>query len=488
MNEDTPSSAFVCELLDVLEQRFGHDLSTRQLARTLAGAGFLALDAHPDRLSDYLTLLRTLPLDAPLVQSLVQPAMNNESYFFRDAPTMTSLREQILPPLLEAAQATRVFRVWSAGCSNGEELYTLSILLHELVPDLDSWTLALVGTDIDGRALAQARAAQYGEWSLRSTTPEQRQRYFHYDPERKRYTLHARYRRATSFGLFNLVDASAAVPAPGCFDLVLCRNVAIYFTPPARALLDRKLQSALATHGQWIAGPSDPLPTCGLAVRVLPGMMAFGRPLPGGKSSERPRSFARDFVAGASLPPLPGSPPYAPRVGQHTASGVTKRVAASMGQSPQSLRVASVRPSTRAPAEAGSDGKQALLERLALARAHADRNELQAAHEIIDDVLNDEPTIVAAYLLRADLFEADDNDRSALEALRCAIYLDAHQLEAHFRIGLALERLGDVRGAIVALRNAAALGSSPDDTGASGLAQLAAMRMTLLLTENLDGR
>ncbi|HMI93643.1 MAG TPA: CheR family methyltransferase [Polyangiales bacterium] len=274
---DCTASAFVSQLLDVLEQRFGHDLSTRQLARTLAGAGFLACDAHPERLADYLTLLRTLPLEAPLVQSLVQPAVDNDSYFFRDAPAMTSLREQILPSLLEAARATRVFRVWSAGCSNGEELYTLSILLHELVPNLECWRLELVGTDIDGRALAQARAAQYDERSLRATTPEQRARYFHYDPDVERYILQARYRRGTSFGLFNLVDASAPLPAPGRFDLVLCRNVSIGLTSAARALLDRKLQSALALHGQWIAGPSDPLPSCGLDVRVLPGMMAFRR-------------------------------------------------------------------------------------------------------------------------------------------------------------------------------------------------------------------
>jgi chemotaxis protein methyltransferase CheR len=478
MSEVASSSAFVCELLDVLEKRFGHDLSTRQLARTLAGAGFLACDAHPERLDDYLTLLRTLPLDSPLVQSLVQPAMNNESYFFRDAPTMTSLREQILPPLLEAASATRVFRAWSAGCSNGEELYTLSILLHELVPDLDSWTLAMVGTDIDGRALAQARAAEYGEWSLRSTTPEQRQRYFRYDSATKRYTLHARHRRGISFGLFNLVDAGASPPGPGCFDLVLCRNVSIYFTPPARALLDRKLQSALAANGCWVAGPSDPLPSCDLDVHVLPGMMAFRRPLPGARRSDQ----TRNWQLGLDAPTTPALAPARASLPSAAQSAQPRRLS-----SVRSSVRPSVRPSTR-PDDAAADAKRALDDRLALARALADRNDLQAAHEILDDVLDDDATIVAAYLLRADLFEAAGNSGGALEALRCAIYLDAHLLEAHFRIGLALERLGDVPGAIVALRNAAALGSAPGDAAANGLAQLAAMRMTLLLTELSHGR
>jgi Tfp pilus assembly protein PilF len=126
----------------------------------------------------------------------------------------------------------------------------------------------------------------------------------------------------------------------------------------------------------------------------------------------------------------------------------------------------------------------ALARQLELAREHADRNQHEEAHELIDDTLAKDATIVEAYLLRADLYESEHDDRAALEALRCALYLDPELIEAHFRAGLLLERLGDRKGAILALRNAAALERSSIEGGANGLGRLAAMRLTLLLTED----
>src|SRR5689334_15151692 len=88
-------------------------------------------------LDDCLNLLSTLPLEAPLVQRLLERFTNKESYFFRDAITMDTLRTEVLPALIRASQETRTLRVWSAGCSTGEEIYSLNILLRELIPNYD---------------------------------------------------------------------------------------------------------------------------------------------------------------------------------------------------------------------------------------------------------------------------------------------------------------------------------------------------------------
>lgn len=468
----TVPSAFLAALLAVLESRFGHEVDSGKLAQTLAGAGFGG-DVPGQRLEAYLTLLRTLPLEAPLVQALVQPAMNNESYFFRDPASVATLREHVLPPLIAAASATRVLRIWSAGCSTGEELYTISILLHELIPDLDSWTIALVGTDVDDGALVHARTARYAVWSLRSTTQDQRARYFQHDRAGDRYLLRDRYRRHTSFSLHNLVDEGASAPAPGAFDLVLCRNVSIYLTPHARAAVDRKLSAALSAHGWWISGPSDPLPSCaGVASIVLPGLLAHRHAsatelravqLPVRKSPLPPPTIQ----ARRSSPPPPPPPPAAkpePRL-------LPLRAEAAAALPGSAQRRASI------PAPA-------LARQLEIAREHANRNQHDEAHELIDDALAQDAMLVEGYLLRADLYESEQDDRAALEALRCALYLDPELIEAHFRAGLLLERLGDRKGAILALRNAAALERSSIDGSASGLGQLAAMRLTLLLTED----
>jgi chemotaxis protein methyltransferase CheR len=443
------------ELRAIFEQRFGHALDDRQVARLLAG-----LDR--ERARDYGALLRTLPAQSSLVQAAVRELMNKESYFFRDATTVESLREKILPELIEAASSSRVFRVWSAGCSTGEELYTVSILLQELLPELSTWQIALVGTDIDESALAQARLGRYKEWSLRTATPEQRRRYFEHVPSLGHHQLRARYRRDASFSLHNLADRNAPLPGPGCFDLILCRNVTIYFSPAAQAVLSEKLVSALARDGRWIAGPSDPRPELPLGTRVLPGVIEYRREL-------------------AARPPQP----EASAVPEPWAEVPT----VVLGRAPEQRPAASPRPAPALePHKTGCTwpgvGPVATkqLDGLAEARTHADRGETENALCLLGELIAGQPLFADAYLLRAILLAPDD--LRAIEDLRRVIYLDPTCVEAHLRLGFGLERRGDRRGAIRAFRNAAALSSSMNATEASlELQRIAARRMTDLLAE-----
>ncbi|HKP59210.1 MAG TPA: CheR family methyltransferase [Polyangiales bacterium] len=435
-----PREAYAAELLQIFEQRFGHELTERQAALLLRASASVFDQGD-------LALFRTLPADSSLVQAVVREVMNKESYFFRDPPTVDSLRRDVLPRLIEAASTSRVLRVWSAGCSTGEELYTLSILLHELIPDLESWSVVLVGTDIDARALAHAKVGRYKDWSLRTTSPEQRSQYFDYKPHLERYQLRPRYARAASFALHNLIDAHAPVPAPGCFDLILCRNVSIYFSRAAREVLARKLSSALAHNGCWIAGPSDPRPEVELEMRVLPGLIEYRKPPTGVQAS---RAIT---VRPASLP--------SPRVR-----------AAAQRLPPPAPTVAPAREAKRAPAE----------QQLQHARALADRAEVEGALRIIDQLLRDDPLLADAYLLRALLVAPDD--RRAIEDLRRVIYLDPASLEAYIHLGFGLERIGDRRGAIAAFRNAAALHAPEHSAASEELRRVAARRMTQLLAED----
>ncbi len=453
---DLQGGVFDEELRAIFEQRFGHALGERQIARLLAGVG-------TDDVRGYGALLRTLPAHSPLVQAAVRELMIKESYFFRDASTVESLREHILPELIEAASASRVLRVWSAGCSTGEEIYTISILLHEMLPELHTWQVVLVGTDIDEGALAQAKLGRYKEWSLRATTSEQRARYFEAVSRLGLHQLRARYRRDAVFSLHNLADREAPAPAPGCFDLILCRNVSIYFSRAANAVLTEKLLGALASGGRWIAGPSDPRPEHALGMRVLPGLIEYRRePLVDAPSAPEPSrtatwSEAPTLVLERPLAPpvaAPAAPPAAPRAstpgGTWPGVGPTKTV--------------------------GPD-------RLALARAHADRNETESALRLLDELIADEPMLSEAYLLRALLLAP--GDPRAIADLRRVIYLDPGSVEAHLRLGFGLERAGDRRGAISAFRYAAALSDPTDHPSARAeMQRMAARRMTELLAED----
>jgi chemotaxis protein methyltransferase CheR len=394
-------------------------------------------------LDDCLNLLSTLPLEAPLVQRLLERFTNKESYFFRDATTMDTLRTEVLPALIRAAQDTRTLRVWSAGCSTGEEIYSLNILLCELIPNYDDWTIMLVGSDVDRTAVARARRGVYGAWSLRATSPEATASYFE-PAAQSRHAIRARYRKNVSFTVHNLADPSAAIPAPSRFDLILCRNVTIYFSVGARLHVARTFAKALTPQGVWLAGPSDPLPSAGYETDVLPGVLRL-RAAPQNKQESTPRTF--------------GDPPTRrdlKRARDRALELVQNRPAPS-----------SPRPVERAPETARRPEASARLE---LARRLADAGKMEEAGRALDAWLTPESACAEGYLLRAVLREAAHDLSGGLQDLTRVLYLEPSHVEARLRMGLTLARLGEHERAMSALREAISA-----DAGKEELAELRAV-------------
>ena len=181
---------------------------------------------------------------------------------------MNVLRELVLPALVAERSASRRITVWSAGCSLGEEAYTLAILINEALGSRQGFQVTVVGSDLDEPGLERARLAEYNEWSVRTLDAEQRARFF--DSCGNRFILKPRYRRGVHFQGHNLADASAAIPGPGDFDLVLCRNVAMYLSEAALAAAYATFARAIGSRGLLILSPSDPRPTEVAMVRRRP--------------------------------------------------------------------------------------------------------------------------------------------------------------------------------------------------------------------------
>jgi chemotaxis protein methyltransferase CheR len=214
-------------------QRLGFASAADCVARVLAGA-----------------------LDAQLQQALVESLAVGETYFFRDPALFDALAREVLQPLVAARrQGTRHLRLWSAGCASGEEAYSLAMLVAGLLPDWRAWNLSILGTDIDGVALAKARGATYGSWSMRVDMPPQARRFLLPAGE-GRWQVDPELARRVHFAPLNLAreDWPAGVSA---MDLVLCRNVLIYFSEArARAALGR-LGRALTDDGWLVTGTVD---------------------------------------------------------------------------------------------------------------------------------------------------------------------------------------------------------------------------------------
>lgn len=454
-------------LRDLFERRVGHVLSERAAQELTDALYRLTKSCGFQSTGQYLALLRTLPLDAPMVQALLQTVTNNETYFFRDPSSVQSLRDHILPGLIERAHDTRMLRVWSAGCSTGEELYTIGILLREMIPDGDFWNIALIGTDIDAAAIARARRGHYKQSSFRVTSDAERQRYFEPLGDGS-FALRRRFTRGAAFSFHNLTDPGQPPPAPGKFDLILCRNVAIYLHAEARTVLCQKIARALTPDGVWVSGPSDPVPAVGFSTRVLQGLLEHTT-----QNAEKHAAPGAARVPEVSVADSPDQQPtWRPPPGW----------CAAPQNEPAPLR------RTLVPASAPMRCEPAAQQfepgsALDAARRLADKGDNQRALEVIGKVTEENPVEPEAYLLRALLFESAGSYEDACNDLRRVIYLDPSHGEAYLRLGLLLGRMRQPEAAVKALRNAMVLGYGDETPAASDLRRTAALQLMLTLRE-----
>lgn len=182
-----------------------------------------------------------------------------ETYFFRDRRMFDVLAEQVLPALIRARMnGEKRLRIWSAGCCTGEEAYSLAILLCGLIPNLDDWRVTILATDINPRFLRKAAAGIYGDWSFRDAPTGLRERYFQ-PVINQRYQVLSKIRQMVTFSHLNLakdVYPSLATDT-NAMDLILCRNVLMYFTPEQTKKCIGYLHRCLVDGGWLAVSPSE---------------------------------------------------------------------------------------------------------------------------------------------------------------------------------------------------------------------------------------
>ncbi|MBB2177058.1 protein-glutamate O-methyltransferase CheR, partial [Gluconacetobacter johannae] len=244
------------------------------------------------RPSDYLSLLSD-PCEGVAEWRALESAVTiGETFFFRYAEQFHALETTILPDLLRRLRPLRTLRIWSVGCANGAEPYSLAILLSRLLAERgeQDWTIEILGTDISTQALERARGAEYGAWSLRDIGQAERSLWFQPTATDRHWTLRPEYRRMVRFEYGNIMDLPHGGGPAGPFDLILCRNVLIYFETAQAQDLIHQLADRLSPRGWLLLGHSDPVADCGgfLDMVTFPGTLAFR---------------ARDSRAGPTPPP-----------------------------------------------------------------------------------------------------------------------------------------------------------------------------------------
>lgn len=202
---------------------------------------------------DQLACLLAMPQETQLARDVVEALLNNETYFFRDKPTFEQLPGDILPKLAAARQDSRRLRIWCAGCSTGQEVYSLAIQFAEHSLCWDGWTIDILGTDISQKAIEKARSGLFSQFEVqRGLSVAEMLR--HFDETARGWQIAAPLRSAVRFAQHNVLDAP---PSGGKFDLIMCRNVLLYFAPDTRKQAFARLQNGLALDGYLMLGAGE---------------------------------------------------------------------------------------------------------------------------------------------------------------------------------------------------------------------------------------
>jgi chemotaxis protein methyltransferase CheR len=392
-------------------------------------------------------------------QQLLDEVTIPETYFFRNPPQIRALGRQVLPELVRANAESKRLVIWSAGCSTGEEPYTVAMLLLELIPDHREWDIRIIATDVSQRALAAARKARYGQRSVQLADAERVERFF--DLDHGDYVVKPEVRALVTFRHHNLVtDPSPFLSRE--IDLVLCRNVTIYFNrETTRGLMDR-FHRSLTDGGYLFLGHAETLWQITDAFRLVTLGDAFVYRRIDPPKVERKiglgslKAFGWRNGAGPERVEVPVQPSPENLPAPVAVSSLLSRL-----QIP--VREPAVAPAPVAPV-------MDYLPSLQLVHQELKAGRYLLAAEMAESLASREPLLAEAHYLRGMALCNQGRDRDALDSLRKAVYLDSNAGFAHFLLAGALARLGESAAAATSYRAAAeTLGRRAGDAVAAEL-------------------
>jgi len=253
-------------IAELLEARTGQHLTESRRWRVNSALAGIFRAHGISNVDQLVCLLAAPPADSPdLAQEVVEALLNNETYFFRDKPTFDQLPGEILPELAQRRRDVRRLSIWSAGCSTGQEVYSLAMLFAEQAERWQGWTIDIVGTDVSQRAINAARRGVYSQFEVqRGLGVTQMLR--HFDETPRGWQVRQDVRSMVRFAQHNLL--STQHPGRASFDLVLCRNVLLYFDRPTRNAAFDRLAGAVLPDGFLMLGAGETV--VGQTERFLP--------------------------------------------------------------------------------------------------------------------------------------------------------------------------------------------------------------------------
>jgi len=418
---------------DLIEAQCGLHLDDSHRASLLASLQIRMKQLRLEQVDEYYDHLGKRPADDELAK-LINLLTVTETCFFRDASQFRLLRLHILPALVAEMDAGRKagLRIWSAGCSTGAEAYSIALTLSEmgLYGAYPPGSFEIVGTDINTEALEAARRGVYSARALRNVDADQRRRYFR--PVGADFGLNDDIRRLVRFEYGNLTRLPAQSPR---YDLVFCKNVAIYFRPERTRRLVQDLYGAVNDGGYLLLGHSESLwgPARGFTLVEHDGVFCY---------RNRRLSRTRIPAARAAAPALPSRS----RPPEDTAGGRYERCLAAFRAESWAVAEESLH-------ELIASSPQFVPAYLLLGGVYAHRGRYPEADEQARHALRVNPLEARAHLLQGMIAAWSGRTAEARESLRRALYLNESLALARLWLGNLYGADGDTAHACVEYEN-----------------------------------
>ncbi|WP_252275449.1 CheR family methyltransferase [Pseudomonas subflava] len=439
-------------LASKVHRHLGMDFSGARQPELQRRLRLLAEDQTEDTTA-WLESLAFAEWDDARIERLIPAFTVGETYFRRDPEALDWLARQHLAPLLQRRRAAgqRHLRVWSAACCTGEEAYSLLFLLDDLLgAERGQWSLEVLASDINAGFLARAEQGRYGQNAFRRNEEAFRQR--HFQAEARAWRVRPQWRERIRFQRHNLATGSLPDRRRGLaeVDLILCRNVLMYFSAEHASATLRRLLACLSADGMLVLSAVE----AGLATQAgLSGFWAGSNYALAADARQPPSPPAAVLPAVAAQAPRPRREPARHEPPAEPAEPLRERL---WQQAQEALQRGDHAQARQALQDYLSQPGLTIVQRyqscLALARSWAEQQRGDEAREWLQNALEIDPAALPAYWLSALLERQEGDLPAALQALHKLLYLAPECSMGHFQQGLLLRETGKRQAGDRALR------------------------------------
>jgi len=390
-------------------------------------------------INGFIQWLLSSELNKDQIMILASHLTISETYFWREPQVFTALTDFILPELIKSKKkGEKSIRIWSAGCSTGEEPYSIAIALQKTIQKIEDWNITILATDINPKAISKAVSGIYGTYSFRNSPAWLKSRYFR-NKEDRQFEIIPEIKQMVTFTCLSLVEMSAISNA-STMDIIFCRNVLMYFTSEWVTKISQNLFKTLSEDGWFVVSSSE------LSSYVFPQFTPVN--FPGAilyRKGKNGSKYSCNIPSDEIPEPLPDIAFFDHRNEMKVVAKEDLQPSSSVAFIDRRDKVKVV--AKEEPQPQLKTREDILNENKILIRLLADQGHLEEALSLCDEAIASEKLIPGLYLLRASILQELDKSSEAIASLRKAINIDPDYIMGYFTLGNLFIRQGNNKNA-----------------------------------------